>query len=202
MKESSTAKRNRVTRSIAFEFSLTRGAESPERFFPLGYEGTLQCDGYGVYASVAKKRPGMALLGCWTPARRRAVDALKSGEGDKALRLVNEIDELYAIEREARARGYTAVQRGCYRYAKCRPVFRRLKARFEALKVTELPSSYLGDAARYSLNRWSELVRYAKPDFGHVNIDQTPWRATSAQRTSVLKTGCTSVTLKRGDAPR
>jgi hypothetical protein len=49
-----------------------------------------------------------------------------------------------------------------------------LKARFEELKRTELPSSHLADAATYSLNRWRELVRYAKPGFGHVNIDQNP----------------------------
>jgi transposase len=158
--------------AIAFEFSLTRCAESPERFFPLDYRGVLQSDGYGVYAGVAKKRPGMALLGCWTHARRRAVDALKSGAGAPALTLVKEIGELYAIETEVTERGYTAAQRGYYRYAKCRPVFRRLKARFEELKRTELPSSHLGDAARYALNRWSELVRYAKPSFGHVNICQ------------------------------
>jgi hypothetical protein len=50
--------------AIAFEFSMTRSAESPENFFPLGYCGLLQSDGYGAYTSVAKKRPGMTLLGC------------------------------------------------------------------------------------------------------------------------------------------
>jgi hypothetical protein len=96
-------------------------------------------------------------------------DALKSGAGEPAQTLLQEIGELYAIEREAMARGYSAVQRGYYRYAKCRPVFKRLKARFEELKRTELPSSHLADAAAYSLNRWRELVRYAKPGFGHIS---------------------------------
>jgi transposase len=155
--------------AIAFEFSLTRCAASPERFSPLNYQGVLQSDGYGVYAGVAKKRPGMALLECWTHARRRAVEALKSGAGAPALALVKEIGELYAIETEATERSYTAAQRAYYRYAKCRPVFRRLKARFEELNRTELPSSNLGDAARYALNRWSELVRYAKPGFGQIS---------------------------------
>jgi hypothetical protein len=94
------------------------------------------------------------------------MEALKSGAGAPALALVKEIGELYAIETEATERSYTAAQRAYYRYAKCRPVFRGLKARFEELKRTELPSSHLGDAARYALNRWSELVRYAKPGFG------------------------------------
>ena len=30
----------------------------------------------------------------------------------------------------------------------------------------------MGDAAQYALNRWSSLVRYAKPSLGHVNLDQ------------------------------
>ena len=160
--------------AIVFQFALTRSAENPERFFPLEWAGQLQCDGYGAYGSVARKRPRVVILGCWTHARRRAVDALKSGAGEKALALVEEINELYAIETEAKARGYSAQQRACYRYAQCRPVFKRLKARFEALKQSELPGSHLGDAARYALNRWRELVRYAKPGYGHVNIDQNP----------------------------
>ena len=158
--------------AIVFEFSLTRGGENAERFFPLNWQGQLQADGYHVYASLAKKRPGVVLLGCWTHARRRATDALKSGAGEPALALVKEIGELYAIERQADERGYTDAQRSYYRYAKCRPVFKRLKARFEHLKRTELPSSHLGDAAQYALNRWASLVRYAKPGLGHVNLDQ------------------------------
>jgi hypothetical protein len=78
------------------------------------------------------------------------------------------------IETQAKERGYSVQQRSYYRYAKCRPVFKRLKARFERLKQDELPSSHLADAARYALNHWQQLVRYAKPGYGHVNIDQNP----------------------------
>ena len=160
--------------AIVFQFSLTRSAENPEAIFPLNWRGQLQCDGYSVYAGVVKRRPGVVQFGCWSHARRRAVDALKSGAGDEALRLVEEINELYAIEGQAKERGYSMQQRGYYRYAKCRPVFKRLKARFERLKHSELPNSHLADAARYALNQWQPLVRYAKPGYGHVNIDQNP----------------------------
>jgi hypothetical protein len=159
--------------TIVFQFSLTRGAENPQAFFPPSWRGELQCDGYRVYTSLASHRPGIVLFGCWTHARRRAAEALKSGER-KALPLLQTINELYEIETEAKERGYTHLQRAYYRYAKCRPVFRRLKAQFEELKRTELPSSHLGDAAKYALNRWSQLVRYAKPAYGHINIDQNP----------------------------
>jgi len=160
--------------AIVFQFSVSRSAENPEAFFPTDWCGQLQCDGYSVYASVAKRRPGVLQFGCWTHARRRAVDAIKSGAGDEAVALVQEINELYAIETAAKERGYSIQQRGYYRYAKCRPVFKRLKARFERLKQDELPSSHLADAARYALNHWRQLVRYAKPGYGHVNIDQNP----------------------------
>lgn len=163
-----------TVQTIVFQFALTRSAENPERFFPADWHGQLQCDGYGVYAGLAKRRPEVVLFGCWTHARRRAVEALKSGVGMQAVALVEEINELYAIEAEARQRGYCARRRSYYRYAKSRPVFKRLRARFERLKQTELPSSHLGDAARYALNHWRELVRYAKPGYGHVNIDQNP----------------------------
>ena len=159
---------------IVFQFSLSRGAETPESFFPADWQGELQSDGYYVYPSLARTRPGIVLFGCWTHCRRRAVEAVKSGEGEKALELVREIGELYAIEAVAKERRYTHAQRGYYRYAKCRPVFRRLKARFEQIKAKELPSSHLADAARYALNHWQLLLRYAKPGYGHVGIDQNP----------------------------
>lgn len=160
--------------TIVYQFGLTRGGENLRAFFPADWRGQLQSDGYIAYESLGKQQPGIILFGCWTHARRRAVDALKSGAGEKALTLVEEINELYAIETEAKKRGYTPVQRGYYCYAKCRAVFKRLKLRFETLKRTELPSSHLGDAAKYALNRWPELVRYAKPGYGHINIDQNP----------------------------
>jgi hypothetical protein len=146
--------------AIVFEFSLTRSAQNPERLFPVNWRGALQCDGYSAYESLSRVRPGMVMFGCWTHARRRAVEALKSGAGEPALALVEEINALYAIETEAKERGYTPEQRSFYRYAKCRPVFKRLKTRFEQLKQTKLPSSHLADAARYALNRWPQLVRY------------------------------------------
>ena len=43
-----------------------------------------------------------------------------------------------------------------------------------ALQATELPQSLLGKAARYALNRWPELARYAKAAYGHVRIDNNP----------------------------
>lgn len=145
-----------MAQAIVFQFALTRSAEHPEAIFPADWQGQLQCDGYGVYAGVAKRRPGVTLFGCWTHARRRAVEALKSGAGDEAITLVEEINELYAIETEAKQRGYSTQQRSYYRYAKCRPVFQRLKARFERLQQSERPTSHLGDAARYALNHYAE----------------------------------------------
>jgi hypothetical protein len=164
--------RSATALAIVFEFSTGRGADNLEAFFPESWCGELQSDGYSAYIALAKRRPGIVTFGCWTHARRRAADALKAGEGERAQVLLNEIGELYAIETEADRRGYSAAQRSYYRYAKCRPVFRRLKKRFEALKASELPSSHLGDAAAYALNRWSELLRYAKPGYGHVHISQ------------------------------
>jgi hypothetical protein len=75
------------------------------------------------------------------------VEALKSGE-QKALPLLREINELYAIETQVKERGYSPVQRSYYRYGKCRAIFKRLKTHFEELKRTQLPSSHLVQAAR------------------------------------------------------
>ena len=67
--------------AIALQFGLTRGAENLQAFFPANWRGQLQSDGYIVYESFGQRRPGIVLFGCWTHARRRAVEALKSGAG-------------------------------------------------------------------------------------------------------------------------
>jgi len=45
---------------------------------------------------------------------------------------------------------------------------------FQQARRTTLPNSTLGEAARYAVNLWPELARYAKASNGRVRIDNNP----------------------------
>lgn len=110
-----------------------------------------------------------------------------------------DIGRLYAIDKEADARGLTDRQRACLRHARARPILKDLQRRFAELQRSELPRSLLGEAARYAVNQWPALARYAKAAYGHVRIDNNPVergiRPTNA-------TGCSSATRRPVGAPR
>ena len=92
----------------------------------------------------------------------------------QALPLLRDIDELYAIERQATQRGLTPVRRGMFRHAKAKPVLKRLQRRFRALEKDMPLFGKLREAVTYATNHWPNLARYAKVDCGHICIDQNP----------------------------
>lgn len=159
--------------AIAFDFSASRGRESPDRFFPEDWQGDLQSDGYDLYAALARARPGVVRFGCMAHARRKLSDALKAGDTAAASLLI-EVGKLYRIERQASERGYDALQRACLRHAQARPILRQLQRELQVLQQAVLPRSKLGEAVTYMRNQWPELARYAKAGNGHVCIDNNP----------------------------
>jgi hypothetical protein len=58
---------------------------------------------------------------------------------------LEEIAKLYAIEKDATARGLPGVQRGCPRHAKARPILKELQRMFQAAQRAVLPKSALGE---------------------------------------------------------
>jgi transposase len=159
--------------AIVFDFNLSRGRDSPERFIPEGWGGALQSDGYELYASLGRDRPRITRFGCMAHCRRKIADAIKAGDAN-AVPFLEEIAKLYAIEKEATGGGLTDEQRGCLRHAKARPILKKLQRMFQAARQTTLPKSALGEAARYAVNQWPELARYAKAAHGRVRIDNNP----------------------------
>jgi hypothetical protein len=87
--------------STVFDFRMSRGREGPARF--LGpFEGILQTDDYIAYERDIGG-PKMVHAACWAHPRRRFVDAVKLHRQDAAaIRAVKLMDELFAIDREAR----------------------------------------------------------------------------------------------------
>jgi transposase len=152
---------------VIFEFHKGRGKAEGAAFMN-GFKGTLQRDGYGVYGSLARDNPGLISAGCWSHARRKFVDALDQAT-PAAREIVEELRQLYLIERHAREAKLDATQRKALRQEKSAPILAALKAKLERQLDQSLPQSPLGKAVRYTLAEWPALTRYLAD--GRVEID-------------------------------
>lgn len=127
----------------------------------LEYDGVLIVDGHGAYKK-GQKRGGKYLLAfCWAHSRRRWLKAAESypREGTAILNL---IDELFRIEREA-ARGPPEHDGLLERRRKLRSEHSRwvIKAlECWALELEVLPQSSIGRALKYMVDHWVGLVRF------------------------------------------
>ena len=152
---------------VIFEFYPGRGKEFAVALVG-SFEGFMQRDGYGVYGALARERPGLIPVGCWSHARRKFVEALEERPEQAGL-LVTEIRKLYLIERHARDECLEADQRLRLRREKSVPILAAFKPRLEELLPGCLPQSPLGKAIRYALAEWEPLNRYLED--GRLEID-------------------------------
>ena len=144
--------------SVTFDFRMGRGREGPLKF--LGkFEGILQTDGYSAYERAGG--PKLVHAACWAHVRRKFIDAVKLNPEDRvAAQMVARIDELFAIDAEARSAGMDHAARRALRQERARPVLDRLRSEIEGGKPGVLPSSALGKAFHYTLSLWRKLVRF------------------------------------------
>ncbi|HXJ43190.1 MAG TPA: transposase, partial [Bryobacteraceae bacterium] len=137
--------------SVVFDFRMGRGREGPVKF--LGpYKGILQTDGYTAYDRAGGV--GMVHAACWSHARHKVFDALKLSPEDRvAARLVARIDELFAVDAEARDAGMSHEQRHMLRGERSRPLLDVIKEEMEAARAAVLPASALGKAVNCKRQR-------------------------------------------------
>jgi len=144
--------------SVVFDFRLGREREGPKRF--LGdFAGRLQSDGYGAYDQVGG--PGLVHVACWAHARRKFFDAVKLQPTDQSsIRIVAQMDALFALDAQARAGSLTQEARHLLRLEKAPPLLEQLKAGLEAARAGALPQSALAKACNYTLTLWGRLTRF------------------------------------------
>ena len=103
----------------------------------------------------------MVHAACWAHSRRKLFDAVKLNPDDRvATRLVARIDELFAIDAEARVAGISQVARHEVRQERSRPLLDVIKQELEAAQSAILPASALGKAIAYTLSLWHKLTRF------------------------------------------
>ncbi|HEU4760602.1 MAG TPA: IS66 family transposase [Dehalococcoidia bacterium] len=143
---------------VVFDFRLGRGRDGPKQF--LGqFEGILQTDGYGAYDRVGG--PKIVYAACWAHSRRKFFEAAKLNPRDAtATRIVAQIDELFAVDAQAREQDLDHAARHVLRLERAKPLVEIIRREVEAARAACLPSSTLGTAANYTLSLWRKLTRF------------------------------------------
>jgi hypothetical protein len=70
------------------------------------------------------------------------------------------MDELFAVDAEARRKTLTTAERLIRRQETARPVLDNIRSKIEAAQSAALPSSALSKACQYALTLWKKLTRF------------------------------------------
>jgi transposase len=140
-----------------FDFRMGRGREGPAHFLDK-FEGVLQTDGYVSYVR-GVGGPKMVHAACWSHARRGFVDAIKLNKLDApSIRIVERMDQLFAIDARARNEKMDHVARHVLRQQEAPPLLATIYAQIVALGKNVLPKSAAGEACAYTVKLWKKLT--------------------------------------------
>jgi transposase len=144
--------------TVVFDFRLGRGRDGPKQF--LGkFQGLLQTDGYAAYDQIGG--PKIVHACCWSHAERYFSDAVQLSPQDRmATAIVARIDELFAIDAEARRQGLNVEARHALRQQQSRPLLDEIRKQIEAARSMALPGGALAKACHYTLTLWQKLTRF------------------------------------------
>jgi transposase len=141
-----------------FEFQMGRGRAGPKRFLE-GFEGILQTDGYVGYEKVGGLK--MVHVACWAHSRRGLFEAHELAPHETVAReIVEQIDNLFALDRMARERGCDLAARHQLRVEHAPKLLGTILEKLEAAQRHALPASKLGKAVAYVLGLWPRLVNF------------------------------------------
>ncbi len=143
---------------VVFDFRMSRGREGPRQFLK-GFEGLLQTDGYAAYDGLGGVR--VVHGACWAHSRRKLVESVRLNPHDQAaVRLLELVNELFAVDAKAREENMDLAARHALRLQKAKPLLDEIKARLLEARDHALPKSCLGNACRYTINLWDKLTRF------------------------------------------
>ena len=146
--------------SVVFDFRMGRGREGPKRFLEQ-FEGILQTDGYAAYEQVGG--PKMVHAACWAHARRLFFEAVQLYPKDPmATAIVAHMDDLFAIDAEARRLCLNISERNLLRQQRATPLLEAIREKIETALSSALPASALGKACRYTIGLWRKLTEFLK----------------------------------------
>lgn len=142
---------------VLYEYQPDRSGQRPKDFLE-GFKGYLHTDGYAGYHNLSKD---IIVCGCWSHARRKFDEALKSIKpseqiGSKALAGKTYCDKLFAIERSLA--DFNPSERYKKRLELSKPILEDFLTWLK--KCNALPKTALGKAVHYTLEQWKYLENY------------------------------------------
>jgi len=150
---------------VVFDFEMTRGKQVAKEFFK-DYGGILHTDGYAAYEKDIGTKDLIHAC-CLAHAKRGFIDAIKvqtkAHATDAKLECVVALmDDLFAIDRQAREQKLSLDDRHALRQERAPALLSELHALLSEMKTSGLilPQSIAGKTINYTLNRWVELTQF------------------------------------------
>ncbi|MDF9799228.1 transposase [Catalinimonas alkaloidigena] len=151
---------------VLFDYQKGRNREGPKQMLK-DYQGYLQTDGYQAYEQF-EDRENIILVGCLAHARRYFEHA-KDSDPVRSEQVLLLIQQLYAVEREAREQNLDPEDRYSLRQEKSVPVMDALGQWLVNEYPTVLPKSKIGKAFYYLIARYNKIYIYLQD--GRLEVD-------------------------------
>ena len=163
----------RDPRIVLYDFTVDKAGHHVRDFLQGWRGGYLQADAASNYDALFRQNQGILEVACWAHARRKffdiAVVADKAGQRVLAHEAIEQIGELFAIERAASEADDSPEQRCARRLRESKPLLDDFKVWCEKHLRDFLPKSPTAGAITYALKNWDALTRYL--DDGAIAID-------------------------------
>jgi transposase len=140
---------------VVYEFHPTRSGDVPRAFLE-DYSGFMQVDGYQGYNVISEFKNATHLC-CWQHARKHFYKSYKDEQSSLAYQVLKIIKRLFKVDEETSEKKLDYEQRKILRNEKSKPILDELKLWLDSHQPEVRPSSYLGQAIEYTLNRWEKL---------------------------------------------
>lgn len=143
-----------------YEYQETRKSQHAKDFLE-GFKGYLQTDGYAGYDSAVKANPDIVHVGCLAHARRKFVEAAKTGKkGGSAHIAVKIIRDIYRAESALREQDLSDSEFLEEREKQVTPLLENFKLWLDDKIMKVRPTSNTGKAIKYTLGQWDKLAKY------------------------------------------
>ena len=123
------------------------------------FKGYLQTDGLNFYFDL-EKQEGVIAIDCWAHVQRKFVEIVNLSNNHEGIasHVVNQIEQLYAIEKKGKP--LELEQLAKLRRIEAKPILAGLKTYLQENQPLVPPKSKLGIAIKYTLTRWEALNNY------------------------------------------